>query len=173
MKLDLLCRHAADLGIEVEHADLGPTRRGDWCEATRTIRLNSRLTRAQAAATCAHELAHALGIVSETHADELGAALIIARAEYAAAEAEVGEHPAALAATLGVTPRLVLAWRRWHTRKAAVERVAEVYLRAWSPIGGVGRLPCAEDHDSQVVSASRSASNSNAARALGSVSVWS
>lgn len=44
------------------------------------------------------------------------AALLITTEEYAEAEQLVGDHPGALAQELGVTRRLVLAWRRWYDR---------------------------------------------------------
>lgn len=124
MKLDLLYRHCADLGVDVAYADLGE-RHGEYHDASRLIILNKRLTRAQMTTTCAHELAHAIHRDrcstrwAEDRADETGASLIISPAEYAEAEMSVGEHAGALAAHLGVTPRLILAWRRWHARKAA------------------------------------------------------
>lgn len=72
----------------------------------------------------AHEVGHAVACergakANHAKADEYGAALIITPAEYAAAEAEVGEHAGALAEYLGVTRRLVMAWRRWYRRTHA------------------------------------------------------
>lgn len=125
MKLDLLYRHAADLGVEVEWHDLGPTRRGDYCDDLKVIRMNHRLTGWQATATLAHEIGHAIygdrghHPATERRADRMGASLVITPAEYRAAERLVGHHPGALAHELGVTPRLVLAWRDWHCLTAA------------------------------------------------------
>jgi hypothetical protein len=123
MRLDLLFAHCADLGVQVDWADLGEYRRGEYRADEHRIVLNHRLTRAQAAATCAHEVAHHLfgdrcsSPVAERRAWEYGAALIITPREYAAAEAAVGPHLGALADELGVTPKLVEAWRRWFSRK--------------------------------------------------------
>lgn len=125
MKFDLLLRHAADLGLDVEYADLGLTRFGEYQDATRLIRLNQRNTAAQMLSSLGHEIAHGIarenGVTARCNrADEYAAALIITPAEYAAAEALVGEHPGALAEYLGVTRRLILAWRRWFARTHAV-----------------------------------------------------
>lgn len=121
MKFDLLLRHAADLGVEVEYANLRPSRHAFYCHATSRIVLNDRCTQVQMLCALAHELGHAIACdygVKANHAaaDEYGASLIITPAEYAAAEAIVGEHPGALAEYLGVTRRLILAWRRWYKR---------------------------------------------------------
>lgn len=122
MRLDRLYAHASDLGLMVEHADLG-SRFGEYHDGLDLIVLNRRLTRAQATSTLAHELAHALQHdrcstpAVERRADETGAALAITTGEYASAERLVGEHPGALAVELGVTPRLVFAWRRWYARR--------------------------------------------------------
>lgn len=115
--------HCADLGVDVDWCDLGDRRRGDYFRDGASIRLNLRLTRAQATATLAHELGHHhFGDRCTTPADErraweYGAALLIGPGEYAAAEAAVGHHLAALAIELGVTPKLVEAWRRWWSTK--------------------------------------------------------
>lgn len=124
MKFDLLLQHCADLGIDVEYRDLGPTRHAEYRHFDDLIVLNTRNTAAQMLAALAHEVGHAMYChygkdSNHQMADEVGAALIIRPAEYAAAEAEVGSHPGALAAQLEVTRRLVLAWRRWYVRTHA------------------------------------------------------
>jgi len=127
-KLDLLLQHCADMGLEVEWCDLGEYRRGDYCDELGLIRLNRRLTRAQATATLAHEIGHATfgdrcsTVAVERRAWEYGASLAIRRREYAAAEAQVGPHVGALAAELEVTPKLIEAWRRWRLKRWPVER---------------------------------------------------
>ena len=127
-RLDQLLRHCADMGLEVEWCDLGEYRRGDYCDELRVIRLNSRLTVAQATATTAHEIGHATfgdrcsTAAIERRAWEYGASLAVSRHEYAAAEALVGPHVGALAAELEVTPKLIEAWRRWYLRRWPVER---------------------------------------------------
>lgn len=125
MRLDLLFAHAADLGLQVDWADLGDKRRGEYRDDRQLIVLNTRLTRAQATAALAHEVAH--GVFgdrcstprNERRANEYGAALIITVKEYQRAEREVGHHTGALADELCVTPLLIEAWRRWYARKRA------------------------------------------------------
>jgi hypothetical protein len=118
-RLDLVFQHCADLGINVEWTDLGSRRRGEYRWHDDTIVLSIRLTRAQATATLAHELGHqrfgdrCSSPRAERRAWEYGAAFLITPAQYAAAEDLAGHHTAALAIELGVTPKLVEAWRRW------------------------------------------------------------
>ena len=121
MKFDLLLHHCADLGINVDYADLGPTRFGEYRDDESRIVLNSRNRADQMLSTLGHEISHAVwrenGRTARcARADEGSAALIITPAEYAAAEREVGNHAGALAEHLGVTRRIVLAWRRWYAR---------------------------------------------------------
>ena len=125
MRLGLLLEHAADLGLDVEWADLGDVRRGVYLRDQSLVVLNNRLTRAQATATLAHEIGHAVfgdacsTPEAERRASELGASLVIDVAEYERAERLVGPHAGALADELGVTPHLVEAWRRWYERRLA------------------------------------------------------
>ena len=125
MRLTLLLQHAADLGLEVAWADLGDVRRGHYLRDQRLIVLNTRLTHAQATATLAHELGHAIAgdrcstPRAERRASEIGASLAIDVADYERAERLVGPHLGALADELGVTPHLVEAWRRWFDRRSA------------------------------------------------------
>lgn len=128
-RLELLYQHCADLAIDVEWAHLGEHRRG-YFRHPRLIVLNHLLTRAQATATLAHELGHErFGDTCSTpsverRAWEYGAALVVSPGEYAAAEALVGHHPAALALHLEVTPRLVEAWRCWWLARGAAAHAA-------------------------------------------------
>ncbi|MDF9717642.1 ImmA/IrrE family metallo-endopeptidase [Nocardioides sp. ChNu-99] len=114
-----LLQHAADLHLEVEWRDLGPTRRGEYRRAKKVIILSTRLTDAQAVSTLAHELGHhrfadrCSTPGAERRAWRYAAALVVTPQEYRAAEAVVGHHPNALAAELGVTSRLVRAWCDW------------------------------------------------------------
>lgn len=123
MRLDGLFAHSADLGLEVEWADLGGSRRGAYYDDAGRIILHRGLTRAQATATLAHELGHhAFGDRCSTppveqRAWEYGAALVIGAQEYRRAERIVGHHPSALAAELGVTRRLIEAWQDWRRRQ--------------------------------------------------------
>lgn len=120
--LDHLFQHCADLGVDVEWADLGLRRRGYYRESANLIVLNPRMTAAQASATLAHELGHQkFGDTCSTPANErraweYGAAMLITPGEYRVAEMFVGEHLGALAIELGVTPKLIEAWRRWYRR---------------------------------------------------------
>lgn len=121
MKFDLLLRHCADLGIEVEYEDLGPHLFGEYRDWESLIVLNRRNRADQMLSTLGHELTHAVwrenGRTARcARADEGSAALLITPVEYARAEAEVGCHAGALADHLGVTRRIVLAWRRWYAR---------------------------------------------------------
>lgn len=126
-RLEQLLAHCGDLGIEVEWLDLGGRRRGEYRDDEQVIRLNTSLTRDQATATLAHELGHAMfgdrcsTAAGERRAWEYGAALIVSPREYAHAESMVGCHPAALALELGVTPRLIEAWRRWFEKRYPIE----------------------------------------------------
>lgn len=121
-RLDALYRHCGDLGIEVQWADLGEYLRGEYLADELLIRLNNRLTQVEAASTLGHEIAHHLAgdrcstPVVERRAWEAAAALLISEDEYRTAERVVGCHPNALGIELGVTPKVVLAWRRWFER---------------------------------------------------------
>ncbi|MGZ3337094.1 MAG: ImmA/IrrE family metallo-endopeptidase [Isosphaeraceae bacterium] len=123
MRLDRLFQHCADLGLDVEWKDLGPIKRGLYLDDSRTIILNTLLTRAQATACLAHEIGHAVfgdrcsSPRAERRASEYGAALIINVKDYQAAERAVGSHAGALADELDVTPHLIEAWRRWYARR--------------------------------------------------------
>lgn len=133
-RLDHLLRHCADMGLDVEWCDLGEYRRGDYCEELARIRLNRRLTAAQATASLAHEIGHATfgdrhsTPAIERRAWEYGSSLVIVPDEYAAAEAMVGPHVGALAVELEVTPTLIEAWRRWYRRRWPVEQRMAVEL---------------------------------------------
>jgi uncharacterized protein DUF955 len=123
-RLDLALRHCADLCIDVEWADLGEYRRGEYRRHhPGRITLNWRLTLQQSAATLGHELGHErFGDTCSTPANErraweYGAALLIKPREYREAERLVGHHLSALAIELGVTPKLIEAWRRWWKTK--------------------------------------------------------
>lgn len=117
MRLDLLIARAADLGLAVEWADLGEMCRGEYRDDDRLIVLSNRLTRPEATATLAHELGHAhygdrcSTARVERRAWAYGARLVIDQREYAQAERIAGPHRNAIAAELGVTPRLVEAWQ--------------------------------------------------------------
>lgn len=122
-RLHHLFQHCADLGIDVEWDDLGSKRRGHYNWVDDKIVLSLRLTRAQATACLAHEVAHReLGDQCSTPAVERrawehAAAFVISPPEYAAAEDLVGHHTSSLAIELGVTPKMIEAWRRWWEKR--------------------------------------------------------
>lgn len=126
MRLDLLFAHAADLQLDVEWADLGEVRRGFYSDDLGLIVLDSSLTRAQATATLAHEIGHAVfgdrcsTPKAERRAWEYGASLVVDVKDYQRAERIAGHCPSAVAAELGVTRRLVEAWQDWHHRKCGL-----------------------------------------------------
>ena len=135
-RLDEVLRHCADVGLQVEWADLGERIRGGYRWRDGVIVLSLRLTGAQAVATLVHEIGHARfgdrcsSPAGERRAWEYGAAFLIHPAEYRAAESIVGHHAAALAIELGVTPKLIEAWRRWwETRGRTLSEFAH-YLAA-------------------------------------------
>ena len=131
-RLDLLYRHCADEGIDVEWLDLGATRRGQYLDDERLIQLNTRLTFQQATSTLAHEWGHAYFRDRrstrriEARAWEFGAATIITPEEYRGAEFVYGHHTGALADALEVTPILIEAWRRWFAKRYPVQLERDV-----------------------------------------------
>lgn len=126
MRLDRLLIQAGALGVSVERHALG-ARRGDYADDPRVIRLNARLTTAQAVETLSHELGHAIHRDRETseaverRASITGAGLVLTAVEYRAAERIVGPHTGALAVELGVTPRVIQHWREWYRRSGGDE----------------------------------------------------
>lgn len=115
----MLFQHCVDLDIEIEWTDLGPTRRGEYDWPRDVIVLSRRMTTPQVVSSLAHEIAHRVfgdtcsSPPLERRAWEYAAGFLVPPAEYAAAERLVGCHPNALALHLGVTPKLIEAWRRW------------------------------------------------------------
>jgi hypothetical protein len=134
MTLDRLARalsHCAALGIDVEWVDLGEKRRGEYRRHKNLISLNWRMTLAQSAAACGHELGHerygdtCTTTANDRRAWEYGAGLLITPEEYAEAEDFVGDHLGALAIELGVTVPMIRAWRRWWASRSGVTCSAE------------------------------------------------
>lgn len=123
-------QHCADLGIDVEWEDLGSKRRGHYRWRDDAIVLNRRLTTAQATAVLGHELGHqrfgdkCSTPAVERRAWEYAAAMLVTPAEYRDAEELVGCHLASLAIELGVTPKLIEAWRRWWETKGRLLNLA-------------------------------------------------
>lgn len=123
--------HCADLGIPIEWEDMGPRRRGKCQVGQGRIVLNPRMTLVQAGDTLGHEIGHwVFGDTmstprNERRAWEFAASIMVTRFEYEMAERVVGHHPNALAAELGVTPKLVEAWRRWWLRRGQFEKPSD------------------------------------------------
>lgn len=122
-KFEVLLQHAGDLGLDVRWAlDLPEDIHGYYEDDARAAYLNHYCTQAQVVGALAHEVGHCIfgdrcsTEAIERRADEMGASLIITRAEYAEAEEAVGCHAGALARHMGVTRDLVLAWRGWWFR---------------------------------------------------------
>ncbi|MEN1976866.1 ImmA/IrrE family metallo-endopeptidase [Cellulomonas sp. P4] len=116
---ELLAKAAAQ-GVRVAWRDLG--RRAGEYHSSGLILLNPRRSETTQRVTLAHELGHAhYGHTrvddrrehehQERLADRFGARLLISPMEYAAAEQLVGPHPGALARELGVTTKVIEAWR--------------------------------------------------------------
>lgn len=122
-RLDTLFRHCADIGLQIDWADLGPARHGEYRATSDRVTLNLRLTRRQTISVLAHELGHrqfgdrCSTPVVERRAWEYAAAFLITPSEYARAERAVGCHEGALAAELEVTPKVIEAWRRWWLKR--------------------------------------------------------
>lgn len=102
------------MGVHVEHRT--SLRRGRWGEYDhrhRTIRLLSGLGAVQYRSTLAHELGHAhhghrwSSLKHENQADSYAAWLLISPAGWQAAIRAYPDSPQAVAAELGVLPRLV------------------------------------------------------------------
>lgn len=141
-RLDHLYQHCADLGLSVEWGDLGQHRRGDYWRDGDRIRLSLRLTARQTVAVLAHEIGHhtfgdaCSSPAAERRAWEYGAAMLITPAEYAAAEALVGHHKAALAIELEVTPKLIEAWRRWWSVRGRELALVDSHALGLELVGG-------------------------------------
>lgn len=136
--MDDLVRMALDQGFGLKYRDLG-RRHGEYQHTGRLIAINPHRSIVVQRVTLAHELGHAhhahawtddprLHARHERLADEHAARLLISPAEYAIAEALVGEHPGALAKELGVLERVVHVWRRCHARERWSNEVSDVAL---------------------------------------------
>lgn len=123
-KLDELLHHCGDLGIDVDYEDLSHKKhRGEWRWWCRAIVLHEGLTTAQTISVLAHEIGHVMfgdecsTPAVERRAWEYAASLLVTPEEYRDAEAITGPHSGALAKELGVTVKLVDAWRRWWSKR--------------------------------------------------------
>jgi Zn-dependent peptidase ImmA (M78 family) len=116
---------AAEMDVTIVTCRLGGLR-GLYDHRARAIYLDDRLTGAQRCSTLAHELGHAHhgdhDLVHmtvrrrrdvEERATRWAARMLISPVEYAAAELVAGSDPVTIARELGVTRRLVEAWREW------------------------------------------------------------
>ena len=122
-RLDELFQHCADIGVEVEWADLGPRRRGEYQWWRRTIVLSTRMVDRTIPIALAHELAHAIfddretTALCERRAWEWAAAYLVTPSSYRRAEWVVGSEPRLLAAELEVNVHIIEAWRRWWEKR--------------------------------------------------------
>lgn len=111
------------MGVEIEWADLGARKQGEFRWYADTIVLSPRLTHVQAAATGWHEVGHRLfgdrcsSPRAERRAWEYAAAVMVTPEEYRTAEEIVGHRMTALALELSVTPKVIEAWRRWWNKR--------------------------------------------------------
>lgn len=115
--LDMLEAAAREHGVTLKLAALPDHLRGLYIPTKGLILINQRLNASQRCAAAAHELGHAHyghGCDSEraeAQAWKYAAGLLVDAGEYARAEG-LCAHPAAIAAELGVTVRVVLEWQR-------------------------------------------------------------
>ena len=115
MTVDLY-EHAERIGVLVEAVPMHG-RNGLYDDDQRTIFLRSSLTAVEERSVLAHEVSHAehrdRGIAQtfEDRADQDAARRLITVDEYAAAEAEVGPDPAALAERLEVCRWVIESWQ--------------------------------------------------------------
>jgi len=121
--VDELLRLAADYGVRVSTSRLPGDLLGAYIPATRSIRLDARLTPCERRSVLAHELGHAhfrhpagAGLSpatqarNERQADRFAARVLIDPAEYARLE-RIDPDPDAIAEALGVTAELVRVYR--------------------------------------------------------------
>lgn len=120
---------AADLGVTITEHTGGP--KGLYVHDARTISIRDDLGHVRYRCTLAHELGHAVrgdtptgdawsDTRMERAADQIAAQLLISPAEYAAAEAIYGPHPAAIAQELGVTRHLLDVWCEYTRRQSRI-----------------------------------------------------
>lgn len=118
---------AESLGITIRSHHGGEKAR--WHPDSQVITLQKGLGPTNRVCSLAHELGHAalrhyvgddihtrLHSRQEREADEWAAKFLISTDEYARTEQLYGSHPGVLARELGVTVRLVEAWRTCHER---------------------------------------------------------
>lgn len=136
-----LLRYAHEQGVYVEWSrQMGEHLRGIYEHDVRTITINAWLNGEQARCALGHELGHAwYGHTWSGHphadnqmerlADVWAAKFLINTHDYAAAEAEHGPHPGALAAALNVTADLVVVFQGIARRSANVHAIG--FPRPW------------------------------------------
>lgn len=122
-RLDEIFQHYADIGVDVEWRDLGSKKRGEYDWYVDKVIVSLRLDQRQLLSCLAHELGHrhfgdrCSTPAVERRAWEYAAAFLITPSAYQRAEAFVGHQVSALAIELGVTPKVIEAWRRWWEKR--------------------------------------------------------
>ncbi|WP_233423591.1 ImmA/IrrE family metallo-endopeptidase [Corynebacterium phoceense] len=122
--IDALIGVAEGRGYRVRWHKHGPT--AAWLPHRNAITLQNGAPEVELLCSLAHELGHAhynhpaghFG-AHELQADRFAAKLLISPADYAAAEAIYGPHPARLAHELGVTVKVLKTWASIYERKLA------------------------------------------------------
>lgn len=100
--------HAADLGIEVIHADIDE--RGRYYPGHHLIVLRRSLHAVVERCTLAHELGHHYRGSSETRADEWAAGFLITTEQIVDCALDYPDHPETWADQLRVIPRMLKVW---------------------------------------------------------------
>ena len=115
-------------GLIVVEGDIPSSEPARYYPSHRCIVVRAGMRRDETVAVLAHELGHhhyghrcviddVAHVRQERQADEYAAELLISVRDYRAAEKMYGPHDGAIAHHLGVTPRLVQAWRAAWSRR--------------------------------------------------------
>jgi len=119
---------AAAAGIFIVEGDIPGNESARYYHSHRCIVLRAGMPYVESLCALGHELGHAhYGHVcrpeldararQERQADEYAAELLITAADYRSAEKLWGPHDGAIGHHLDVTPRIVRAWREFHSRR--------------------------------------------------------
>ncbi|APE12361.1 hypothetical protein BO226_17665 [Rhodococcus sp. 2G] len=127
-ELERLHQAVAAAGLIVVEGDIPSSEPARYYPSHRCIVLRAGMRRDETVSVLAHELGHhhyghrcapddLSQVRQERQADEYAAELLISAAEYKAAESLYGPHDGAIAHHLGVTTRIVQAWRDAWSRR--------------------------------------------------------